>query len=76
MVSRKKRDEDGEMRSLNPFDNDRGCHAAGGAHGHESTLQVASLQFVKKGTDEDRAGGTDRVAKRDRAATFTLSRSS
>src|SRR3546814_9102074 len=54
--------------SSDPFDDDRGCHAARGAHGDEAVAAARALEFVERGADQDRAGGADRMAERHRAA--------
>src|SRR3546814_18563437 len=54
--------------SSDPFDDDRGCHAARGAHGDEAVAAARALEFVERGADPDRAGGADRMAERHRAA--------
>jgi hypothetical protein len=36
---------------LNPFNDDCRGHAATGAHGDQPALQIATLEFVKYGTD-------------------------
>ncbi len=46
----------------------RRSHAAGGAHGDETALQVAPFELVEHGADQDRAGGADGMAECDRAA--------
>src|SRR5437660_488972 len=55
-------------KTLDPFDDDRGRHAAGGAHRHQAALEIAPLELVQHRADQDRAGGADGMAKRDRAA--------
>src|SRR3954463_8193266 len=57
-----------EAVRLDPLDNDGRRHAACGAHRHQAALEVAPFQLVEHGTDQDRAGGADGVAERDRAA--------
>src|ERR1700754_2958809 len=51
---------------LDPLDNDGRRHAAGGAHRHQAALEIAPLQFIEHGADQDRTGCTDRVPERDR----------
>src|SRR4051812_25093260 len=48
---------------LDAFDDDRGRHAAAGAHRDEAELAGGALELVEHGADEDRAGGPDRVAE-------------
>src|SRR5262245_41660277 len=55
-------------KPLDPLDYDRGRHAAGGAHRHQAAPEIAPLELVQHRADQDRAGGADGMAKRDRAA--------
>src|SRR5882672_6405026 len=55
-------------KRLNPLDDDGRRHAAGGTHCHQAALEIAPLQFVEHGADQDRAGGANGMAERDRAA--------
>src|SRR6516164_3538490 len=54
--------------SSDPLDDDRRRHAAGSAHGHQAALEIAALQFIEKRADQDRTGGADGMAERDRSA--------
>src|SRR4051794_3020600 len=54
--------------ALDTLDDDGRGHAAGRAHGDETALQIAPFEFVEHGADQDRAGGADGMAERDRAA--------
>src|SRR5258705_584418 len=65
-----KRDGDSKKRhpALDPLDDDRGRHAARGAHRHQAALEVAPLQLIKDRADQDRTGRADPMAQRDRAA--------
>ena len=54
--------------SLDPLDDDRRGHAAGGAHGDQAALEAAALELVEHRADQDRAGRPDRMAERDRPA--------
>src|SRR3546814_11176335 len=56
--------------SSDPFDDDRGCHAARGAHGDEAVAAARALGFVERGADPDRAGGADRWAERHLGAVY------
>src|SRR5205814_1991279 len=58
----------GCLKPSNALDHNGRCHAAGRAHRHQRTLEIAPLQLVKHGADQDRAGCTDGMAERDRAA--------
>src|SRR3954468_17496647 len=54
--------------ALDTFDDDGRGHATGRAHGDETALQVAPLELVEQGADQNRAGGADGMAECDRAA--------
>src|SRR5690606_11589699 len=43
-------------------------HTASGAHRHQAALQIAALELVENGTDQDCPGGADRVAQSHRTA--------
>src|SRR4051794_35576892 len=51
-----------------PLDDDRRGHAAGRAHRYQPAPQIATLQLVEDGADQDRTGGADGMAECDRAA--------
>src|SRR5690348_1761517 len=53
---------------LDPLDDRRGAHAAADAQRHQRGLFVGALQFVEHGAQDHRAGRTERMAERDRAA--------
>ena len=50
------------------FDDDRRGHAAGGTHGNQGPLELAPLQFIEHGADQNGTGGADGMAQSDRAA--------
>src|SRR6185312_1163048 len=58
----------GETTSVHALDDDRGGHAAAGAHRDEAALQVAALELVEHRADQHRTGGADRMAERHGAA--------
>src|SRR5690606_8605543 len=54
--------------SSDTFDDDRGRHAAGGAHGDEAIAAARAFEFVERGADQDRSRRADRMAECHRAA--------
>ena len=38
---------------LNPFDDDRRCHAARRAHGHKPVAPAGAFKFIKHSADQD-----------------------
>src|SRR5690606_4144983 len=57
-----------ESPVLDPFDDRRGAHARADAQRDESGVEIAALQFVEHGAENDRAGRAERMAHRNRTA--------
>jgi len=63
-------------RLNNPLDNDRRRHTPAAHIVTRAALEIAPLQFVENGADQDRTGRSDGMAECDRTTlTLTLSRS-
>src|SRR4051794_5887844 len=68
---RRARPPRGRARSVllvQPLDDHRLAHAAGGAHGLEPDRRVERVEVVEQRGHDARAGHPERVAERDRAA--------
>ncbi len=53
---------------LDQFKNPCRSHATANAHGHHAKLYLTAFHFIQQGCSQLRAGASERVSKRNRAA--------